>query len=592
MKMAKAPATAPLFKALGDYKSILISVGCFTALINVLMLVPSIYMLQVYDRVLSSQNETTLAMLSLMVVGFFVFIGLLEVVRSFIVIRIGSQLERRFNLRVYQAAFERNLFKGEGNAGQSLGDLTHIRQFVTGPALFAFFDAPWFPVYLFVIYLFNVWLGVLATAGALLLIALACLNEYMTKKPLGEAAGFSQQSSQLATSHLHNAETIQAMGMLGSLRKRWFQVHSRFLGLQNQASDTGAVISSLSKTLRLCLQSLVLGLGALLVIKGDMTAGMMIAGSILMGRVLSPIDQLIAVWKQWSGAKLAYRRLDALLQAFPPSDDAMALPAPKGQITFEQVSAGPPGQRTATLHMVNFNLGAGEVLGVLGASGSGKSTLARVLVGVWPTLGGTVRLDGADIHRWNRDQLGPYIGYLPQDIELFSGSIAENIARFSEADAQKVVAAAQQAGVHEMILRLPQGYDTQLGEDGSGLSGGQKQRVALARAMYGTPSLVVLDEPNSNLDTVGEAALASAIAQLKAQGTTVVLVTHRSSVLAQADKLLVLNEGRLQAFGPSQDVLKALSGAANEQPREKPAQAPGGLSMSRQYQPTTRNSGV
>lgn len=592
MKMAKAPATAPLFKALGDYKSILISVGCFTALINVLMLVPSIYMLQVYDRVLSSQNETTLAMLSLMVVGFFVFISLLEVVRSFIVIRIGSQLERRFNLRVYQAAFERNLFKGEGNAGQSLGDLTHIRQFVTGPALFAFFDAPWFPVYLFVIYLFNVWLGVLATAGALLLIALACLNEYMTKKPLGEAAGFSQQSSQLATSHLHNAETIQAMGMLGSLRKRWFQVHSRFLGLQNQASDTGAVISSLSKTLRLCLQSLVLGLGALLVIKGDMTAGMMIAGSILMGRVLSPIDQLIAVWKQWSGAKLAYRRLDALLQAFPPSDDAMALPAPKGQITFEQVSAGPPGQRAATLHMVNFNLGAGEVLGVLGASGSGKSTLARVLVGVWPTLGGTVRLDGADIHRWNRDQLGPYIGYLPQDIELFSGSIAENIARFSEADAQKVVAAAQQAGVHEMILRLPQGYDTQLGEDGSGLSGGQKQRVALARAMYGTPSLVVLDEPNSNLDTVGEAALASAIAQLKAQGTTVVLVTHRSSVLAQADKLLVLNEGRLQAFGPSQDVLKALSGAANEQPREKPAQAPGGLSMSRQYQPTTRNSGV
>lgn len=592
MKMAKAPATAPLFKALGDYKSILISVGCFTALINVLMLVPSIYMLQVYDRVLSSQNETTLAMLSLMVVGFFVFIGLLEVVRSFIVIRIGSQLERRFNLRVYQAAFERNLFKGEGNAGQSLGDLTHIRQFVTGPALFAFFDAPWFPVYLFVIYLFNVWLGVLATAGALLLIALACLNEYMTKKPLGEAAGFSQQSSQLATSHLHNAETIQAMGMLGSLRKRWFQVHSRFLGLQNQASDTGAVISSLSKTLRLCLQSLVLGLGALLVIKGDMTAGMMIAGSILMGRVLSPIDQLIAVWKQWSGAKLAYRRLDALLQAFPPSDDAMALPAPKGQITFEQVSAGPPGQRAATLHMVNFNLAAGEVLGVLGASGSGKSTLARVLVGVWPTLGGTVRLDGADIHRWNRDQLGPYIGYLPQDIELFSGSIAENIARFSEADAQKVVAAAQQAGVHEMILRLPQGYDTQLGEDGSGLSGGQKQRVALARAMYGTPSLVVLDEPNSNLDTVGEAALASAIAQLKAQGTTVVLVTHRSSVLAQADKLLVLNEGRLQAFGASQDVLKALSGAANEQPREKPAQAPGGLSMSRQYQPTTRNSGV
>ncbi len=588
MKMAKNSVTAPLIMALGDYKSILISVGCFTALINILMLVPSIYMLQVYDRVLSSHNETTLAMLSLMVVGFFVFIGLLEIIRSFIVIRIGSQLERRFNLRVYQAAFERNLFRGEGNAGQSLGDLTHIRQFVTGPALFAFFDAPWFPVYLFVIYLFNVWLGVFATAGAVLLIGLACLNEAMTKKPLGEAAVFSQKSSLMATSHLHNAETIQAMGMLGALRHRWFQVHSRFLGLQNQASDTGAVISSLSKTLRLCLQSLVLGLGALLVINGDMTAGMMIAGSILMGRVLSPIDQLIAVWKQWSGAKLAYRRLDALLQAFPPSDDAMALPAPKGQITFEQVSAGPPGQRGATLHLVSFQLGSGEVLGVLGASGSGKSTLARVLVGVWPTLGGTVRLDGADIHRWNRDELGPYIGYLPQDIELFSGSIAQNIARFREADPQKVVEAAHQAGVHDLILRLPQGYDTVLGEDGCGLSGGQKQRVALARALYGKPSLVVLDEPNSNLDTVGEAALAGAIAQMKAQGTSVILVTHRSSALAQADKLLVLNDGRLQAFGPSQDVLKALAGAQEQ----KPAQTPAGLSMSRQYPSSTRNSGV
>ena len=561
-------ARPPLFKALGEYKSILISVGCFTALINLLMLVPSIYMLQVYDRVLSSQNETTLVMLTLMVVGFFAFIGTLEVIRSFIVIRIGSQLERRFNLRVYKAAFERNLQRGQGHAGQSLGDLTHIRQFITGPALFAFFDAPWFPIYLLVIFLFNVWLGVLATTGAVLLIGLACLNEYLTKKPLGEASGYSQQSTQLATSHLHNAETIQAMGMLGALRKRWFAVHSRFLGLQNQASDTGSVITALSKSLRLCLQSLVLGLGALLVIKGDMTAGMMIAGSILMGRVLSPIDQLIAVWKQWSAAKLAYQRLDALLREFPPEAEQMKLPAPRGEVSFEQVSAGPPGRRVATLHHVSLNLGAGEVLGVLGASGSGKSTLARVLVGVWPTLSGTVRLDGADIHRWDRDDLGPHIGYLPQDIELFSGSIADNIARFREADPDLVVKAAQQAGVHELILRLPHGYDTVLGDNGAGLSGGQKQRVALARALYGGPRLIVLDEPNSNLDTVGDAALASAIVQMKAQGCTVVLVTHRSAALAQADKLMVLNEGHLQAYGPSQEVLRALSGQ-----REQPPQA-------------------
>ncbi|MBC3301074.1 type I secretion system permease/ATPase [Pseudomonas sp. SWRI18] len=583
--MTKPTAAVPLFKALGEYKRLLISVGCFTALINLLMLVPSIYMLQVYDRVLSSQNETTLVMLTLMVVGFFVFIGTLEAIRSFIVIRIGSQLERRFNLRVYKAAFERNLQCGQGHAGQSLGDLTHIRQFITGPALFAFFDAPWFPIYLFVIFLFNVWLGVLATAGALLLIGLACLNEYLTKTPLGEAGAFSQQSTQLATSHLHNAETIQAMGMLGALRERWFAVHARFLGLQNQASDTGSVMTSLSKSLRLCLQSLVLGLGAWLVIRGDMTAGMMIAGSILMGRVLSPIDQLIAVWKQWSSAKLAYQRLNELLREFPAQVEQMKLPAPNGQISFEQVSAGPPGRRLATLHQLSFNLGAGEVLGVLGASGSGKSTLARVLVGVWPTLAGTVRLDGADIHRWDRDDLGPHIGYLPQDIELFSGSIADNIARFREADPERVVKAAQQAGVHELILRLPQGYDTVLGDNGAGLSGGQKQRVALARALYGGPRLIVLDEPNSNLDTVGEAALASAIVQMKAQGSSVVLVTHRSSALAQADKLLVLNEGHLQAFGPSQEVLRALSGQ-QEAPKEKP-----GVSFSRQYQ-AARNPGA
>lgn len=560
--MARPHAVAPLFKALGEYKSILISVGCFTALINLLMLVPSIYMLQVYDRVLSSQNETTLVMLTLMVVGFFAFIGLLEVIRSFIVIRIGSQLERRFNLRVYKAAFERNLQRGQGHAGQSLGDLTHIRQFITGPALFAFFDAPWFPIYLLVIFLFNVWLGVLATAGAVLLIGLACLNEYLTKKPLGEASGFSQQSTQLATSHLHNAETIQAMGMLGALRHRWFAVHSQFLGLQNRASDTGSVITSLSKSLRLCLQSLVLGLGALLVIKGDMTAGMMIAGSILMGRVLSPIDQLIAVWKQWSSAKLAYQRLDELLREFPPEVEQMKLPAPKGQVSFEQVSAGPPGRRMPTLHQVSFTLGAGEVLGVLGASGSGKSTLARVLVGVWPTLAGTVRLDGADIHRWDRDDLGPHIGYLPQDIQLFAGSIADNIARFAELDSDNVLAAAKMAGVHELILQLPQGYDTQLGEGGAGLSGGQKQRVALARALYGLPALIVLDEPNANLDEVGEQALLQAITQLKQQRRTVILITHKANVLSLTDQLLILKDGQLQAFGPTARVLEA---------RQKPA---------------------
>ncbi|PWB35957.1 type I secretion system permease/ATPase [Pseudomonas sp. SDI] len=560
-------AGAPLWAALADYKSILVSVGCFTALINLLMLVPSIYMLQVYDRVLSSQNETTLWMLTLMVVGFFIFIGVLEGIRSFIVIRVGNQLEQRFNANVYRAAFQRNLRQHDGYAGQALGDLTQLRQFVTGPALFAFFDAPWFPIYLAVIFLFNVWLGVLACAGAALLVVLAVLNERLTHTPLVQAGNLQQQSAHLAGSHLHNAESIQAMGMLDALRQRWFALHSRFLGLQNQASDTSAVITAISKTLRLCLQSLVLGLGALLVIEGHMTPGMMIAGSILMGRVLSPIDQLIAVWKQWSGAQQAYQRLDTLLRDFPEAAAAMDLPAPSGRLSVEQLSAGPPGKRVATLQQVSFALNPGEVLGVLGTSGSGKSTLAKVLVGVWPTLAGTVRLDGADLHRWDRAALGPHIGYLPQNIELLRGSIAENIARFAELDGLKVVEAARQAGVHELILRLPQGYDTRLGEDGGDLSGGQKQRIALARALYGGPSLIVLDEPNSNLDTSGEAALASAIALMKAQGRTVVLVTHRSAALAQADKLLVLGEGRMQAFGPADEVMQALSRAQEQAQR-------------------------
>lgn len=573
MNTPTSTAGAPLWTALADYKSILISVGCFTALINILMLVPSIYMLQVYDRVLSSQNETTLWMLTLMVVGFFVFIGLLETLRSFIVIRVGHQLEQAFNLKVYRAAFERNLRQRDAAAGQALGDLAQVRQFVTGPALFAFFDAPWFPIYLAVIFLFNTWLGVLACGGALVLVLLAILNERLTHVPLVQAASYQQQSAQLAGSHLHNAESIQAMGMLDALRQRWFTLHSRFLVLQNRASDTSAVISAISKALRLCLQSLVLGLGALLVIEGQMTPGMMIAGSILMGRVLSPIDQLIAVWKQWSGAQLAYKRLDSLLRECPEPAPRMALPAPTGRLDVELLSAGPPGKRVATVQQVSFSLAAGEVLGVLGNSGSGKSTLARVLVGVWSPLAGSVRLDGAELQRWEREALGPHIGYLPQNIELLRGSIAENIARFAPLDGHKVVEAARQAGVHDLILRLPQGYDTRLGEEGADLSGGQKQRIALARALYGGPSLIVLDEPNSNLDASGEAALASAIIQMKALGRTVVLVTHRSAALAQADKLLVLGEGRVQAFGPAAQVMQAL----NQAPRPAAAHASNGV---------------
>ncbi|WP_116866852.1 type I secretion system permease/ATPase [Pseudomonas syringae] len=587
MSMSSQGNPAPLYKALADYKSALIGVGCFTALINVLMLAPSIYMLQVYDRVLTSQNQTTLAMLTLMVVGFFAFIGLLEMIRSFVVIRIGSELEKRFNLRVYQAAFESNLHAGQRQAGQALGDLTFIRQFLTGPALFAFFDAPWFPIYLAVIFLFDPWLGVLASVGTVLLVGLACLNEWLTRKPLAEASGYSQQSAQLATRHLQQAEAIQAMGMFEVLRRRWFHVHGRFLALQNRASDTGAVISSISKALRLCLQSLVLGLGALLVINGDMTAGMMIAGSILMGRVLSPIDQLIAVWKQWSSARLAYGRLDQLLKTYAEPASRMPLPAPRGQISAEQVSAAPPGKTSPTIQQVSFQLQAGEVLGVLGASGSGKSTLARVLVGVWPALGGTVRLDGADMHRWDREALGPYIGYLPQDIELFEGSISDNIARFTKVDPEKVVLAARTAGVHEMILQLPDGYDTVIGSEGVNLSGGQRQRIGLARAIYGSPRLIVLDEPNSNLDEVGERALSVALQLIKESGATVFIVSHRPNILSRLDRVMVMNAGTITLYGARDQVIAELAQqqAKAQQAQQRVAPAATGVAPAQPTQP-------
>ncbi|OLF52109.1 type I secretion system permease/ATPase [Pseudomonas chlororaphis] len=545
--------------ALAAYKSGFFNIGLFSAVINLLMLAPALYMLQVYDRVLASGNQMTLLMLTLMILGLFGLMGALEWVRSQVVIRLGTQMDMRLNRRVYDAAFEAQLQGSPQAAGQALNDLTALRQFATGNALFAFFDAPWFPVYLLVIFLFHPWLGLLALAGALLLMALAWINHHICQAPLAEASQLSISTSQQATANLRNADAIEAMGMLGALRGRWFAGHQAFLAQQNLASEKTALISAWSKGVRLALQSLVLGLGALLAVQGAISPGMMIAGSILMGRVLSPIDQLIAVWKQWSSARLAYERLSQLLQAHPPRPARMSLPTPKGELSVEQLSACAPGSRRPALANLGFTLPAGQVLGVIGPSGCGKSTLARLLVGAWTPLAGKVRLDGAELGQWDRQQLGPHIGYLPQDIQLFAGSIAENIARFGEVNAEQVLAAAQMAGVHQLILQLPQGYDTRLGEGGAGLSGGQKQRIALARALYGLPALIVLDEPNANLDEAGEQALLQAITELKQQRRSLVLITHKPNVLSLTDQLMILREGQLQAFGPTARVLESLN---------------------------------
>ncbi|WP_211305513.1 type I secretion system permease/ATPase [Xenorhabdus cabanillasii] len=544
------------------------TIGLFTAFINLLMLVPSIYMLQIYDRVLPSGNEMTLLMLTLITLGMYAIIGGLEYIRSMVVIRVGSQFDMCLNQRVYTASYESNLKNGSTDAGQMLNDLSTIRQFLTGSALFAFFDAPWFPVYLGVIFLFSPYLGLLALIGALILIALAVLNQWLSQSPLAEANKLSLRSANLASTNLRNAEVIEALGMLTVLRRRWFGLHERFLNFQRIASERAVSITAITKTVRMALQSLILGLGGWLAIEGNITPGMMIAGSILMGRALSPIEQLIQAWKSWSSARLSWQRLDKLLQAQPERESGMTLPVPKGALLLEKVFATPPGKtKTAqpieknkqVLQDINFSLEAGDVLGVIGPSASGKSTLARLLVGVWPAQEGVVRLDGADIYRWNKDELGAFIGYLPQDIELFAGTIAENIARFNDLDPEKVIEAAQKAGVHDLVLNLEQGYDTVIGAGGMGLSGGQKQRIGLARALYGNPSLVVLDEPNSNLDDIGEKALSGAIGELREQGKTVVVITHRPALLSQTNKILLLVQGKMKLFGPSQQVMAALA---------------------------------
>ena len=571
MKLKSSPVRNEIEQTLVSFKSTFYTIGVFSAISNLLMLVPSIYMLQVYDRVLASRNEITLLMLTVMMLGAYLLMSALELIRTFVLVRVGAQFDLRLNKRVYTAAFEQNLKKAGGNAGQALADLTNVRQFLTGNALFAFFDAPWFPVYLIVIFFFEPALGLFALGGTAVLVVLAYINEKVTKQPLAEANAMAIASTTLATNNLRNAEVIESMGMLPNLLNRWFKLHGKFLQLQAEASEKGGMVGAVTKFVQVSLQSLVLGYGALLAIEGKITPGMMIAASILVGRALAPVQQVIGVWKSYSTTRSAYERLVALLAANPERSAGMELPKPIGAITIEGVSAAPPGSQVAVIKGLNIAIAPGEVVGVIGPSGSGKSTLARLLVGVWPAFAGKVRLDGADIFTWNKGELGPHIGYLPQDIELFAGSVSDNIARFGDIDPDQVVEAARRAGVHDLILHLPQGYDTLLGDGGAGLSGGQRQRIGRARAMYGDPSVIVLDEPNSNLDDVGELALVQAISDLRQRGKTIVLITHRTSAIGATTKLLLLRDGVAEMFGPTQQVLAALAEANQKQAQAQQA---------------------
>ncbi len=544
--------------ALLRYRRLFGVLALFSGVINLLMLVPSIYMMQVFDRVLTSRNETTLLMLSLILLGFYLVSCGLEWVRGQVMIKMSEGLDAQLGERVFDAAFERSLKEHSANPAQVLSDLNSIRQFVTGPGLIALFDAPWLPIYLIAAFLFHPWLGVFTVVGSVLLAGLAIANELTTRKSMSEANRLSVASSSYVNSTLQNAEVIQAMGMLTTLRRRWSNVQQLVIKEQAEASDRSSRIAAMSRFVRMTWQSLALGLGAILVMENQISAGVMIAVSVLLGRAMAPVEALIGSWKQLGNTKASYLRLNRMLTQYPKAELRMPLPAPTGALSIDKLVVTPPGMQQPAVNGVTITLAKGEVLAVIGPSASGKSSLARAMVGIWPANHGSVRLDNAEISQWSRDALGPHLGYLPQGIELFDGTIAENIARFGEVDSQKVIEAAQLAGIHEMILHFSKGYDTLLGAGGLGLSGGQKQRIGLARALYGQPPLVVLDEPNSNLDDAGEAALVHAVRALKAAGSTVVLVTHRPNILGVVDKLLFLREGVQQLFGPRDQVLKTL----------------------------------
>lgn len=542
-------------------KKLFTTLALFTALINLLMLVPSVYMLQVYDRVLPSGNEMTLLMLTLIMTGLFILMGGLDFLRNLLVIRMSNQFDMALNTRIYTAAFQAKLNHTPGiTPSAALTDLMLMRRFITGNGIFAFFDLPWFPVYLLIIALFNPWLGLFALCGALLLLFLAMINERFSGPPLTAANQFATTAQLMQSSHFEHTRPAEAMGMQHHLRQRWLHYHHRCLEAQTQASDVAAKMMSLTKTTRIALQSLMLGLGGWLALDNTITPGMMIAGSILMGRALAPIEQVVGVWKSAKESRLAYQRLKTLLAAHPLPPVRIALPVPQGNLSVSVMQAGYPHSNVPLLHNLHFSLAAGEVLGVIGPSGAGKSTLAKLLAGLWPATRGAVRLDGADVCQQDKTGIGQHIGYLPQEISLFTGTIADNIARFDpHADADNIICAAKMAQIHELILQLPQGYETLTGSNGEELSGGQRQRIALARALYGSPALIILDEPNSNLDDAGILALVSAINTLKEQKKTIILITHHKQLLSVTDKLLLLIDGHVKLSGPTAQVITQLS---------------------------------
>ena len=533
----------------------------FSLAINLLYLAGPLYMLQLYDRVISSGSEVTLVMLTLALLLAYVSLAGLDAVRARVLTRASVRLDQRMVSRIMTAIINRPLNAG-GPRSQFLRDFDTFRQFITGTGIHAIFDLPWAPLYIAVIFMLHWALGAFALASAILLVLMAIINELIVKPPLSEANSASARNYSFTEMSLRNTEVVRAMGMTEGLLGRWSADRNLMLKRQVVASDRAAVIQSMIRFLRLTMQSVILALGAYLVIERITTAGAMFAASILLGRALQPVEQIVGSWRNLISARNSFRRISELLSTSAVRDRALALPRPAGRVSVEGLTYYVPGNSKPVLRGISFEIEPGEVLGVIGPSGAGKSTLARQLVGVLTPSSGAVRLDGADVSAWARTTLGQYVGYLPQDIELFSDTVAANISRFQTGKDEEAIRAAQMASVHDMILRLQHGYETQVGDGGAVLSGGYRQRIGLARAVYGDPSIVVLDEPSSNLDADGDSALANCILELKQHGTTVILISHRPSTIGVVDKLLVLRDGTAELFGPKAEVLSRLTRSA------------------------------
>lgn len=550
----KTPTALTL--AYRKYRAILFATIIFSFFVNLLMFVAPLYMLQVYDRVLTSRNETTLIMITTIAVGLLVTYGLLEYVRSRMLVRTGLQFDDVLAHPLFHRVVKLQLARpGSGNS--ALRDADKVRDFITGAGILAFFDAPWVPLFLALCFVFHPWLGMVATTGAVIIFILALLNEFLTRKHLEKANEAAAQANKFSNTTLMNAEVIRAMGMEKPLVNRWMKFRDAMLADQAVASDRAGVIMASSKFVRMSLQVAILGVGAYLVLLEQISPGVMIAASIVMGRALAPAEQAVGQWKFFVAARESDKRLRQLFASLPADERHLSLPKPAGRVEVAGVTSIIPGTKTTVLKNITFSVAPGETLAVIGPSGSGKSSLVRHLVGVWSPMAGEIRLDGAELHNWNNDELGGHLGYLPQDVELFPGTVAENISRFDEtATDEDIVAAAKLAGAHDIIQHFQNGYATDVGIGGHNLSGGQRQRVGLARAVYKLPSLIVLDEPNSNLDSAGEGALNQCLHELKRLGKTVIFVTHKASLLQLAEKTLILNDGQVQRFALTKDILQ------------------------------------